>query len=251
MPKRGHHNCSTREPRVTPSAVSLLAVALVLFPGQTCWSADKPVNFQMVVTGQSPYPTNDRKNLSVNCGGGKGVLISPGWVLTASHCITSRKQKAGQVKARFTGLKKKAVQIRVNKVIRHPSKDLALLRLVRPVKPAERPPLLLLRERLVRADGKLMIKKVTGNMAWRGIPAVGKGDNLTVPNKKNRKGKAGSSGSPWVIHSPRVGDVLVGITHGGGRAPQVAFVARWIQQSVARHSSDRLVWATKAQTVNK
>jgi len=92
---------------------------------------------------------------------------------------------------------------------------------------------------------------VTGNMAWRGIPAVGHGDHLTVPIKKNRKGKAGSSGSPWVIHSAKVGDVLVGITHGGGRAPQVAFAAGWIQQSVAKHSSDSLVWATKAQALNK
>ncbi len=203
----------------------------------------------MVVTGQSPFPTSDRKNLSVNCGGGKGVLISPHWVLTASHCITSKKQKNGQVKVRFTGLNRKAVQIRVNRVIRHPSKDLTLLQLTRPVKSTERPRLLLLRERLVRGDGKLRIKKVTGNMAWRGIPAVGKGDNLTVPNKKDRKGKAGSSGSPWVIHSTQVGDVLVGITHGGGRAPQVTFVARWLQQSVAAHSSDQLLWASKAQTL--
>lgn len=209
------------------------------------------MRFQIVVTGQSPFPTSDRNNLSVNCGGGKGVLISPHWVLTASDCITSKKQKNGQVKVRFTGLNRKAVQIRVNRVIRHPSKDLALLQLTRPVKSTERPGLLPLRERLVRGDEKLRIKKVTGNMAWRGIPAVGKGDNLTVPNKKDRKGKAGSSGSPWVIHSTQVGDVLVGITHGGGRAPQVAFVARWLQQSVATYSSDQLMWASKAQTLKK
>ena len=30
----------------------------------------------MVVTGESPYPLNDRNDLSLNTGGGKGVLIS-------------------------------------------------------------------------------------------------------------------------------------------------------------------------------
>ena len=60
-----------------------------------------PIPFTMVSVGESPYPMDDRKNLSVNCGGGKGVLISPHWVLTASHCITSRKAKAGDVKVRF------------------------------------------------------------------------------------------------------------------------------------------------------
>tara|TARA_B100000470_G_C19490540_1_gene258545 strand:- start:123 stop:326 length:204 start_codon:yes stop_codon:yes gene_type:complete len=48
-----------------------------------------------------------------------------------------------------------------------------------------------------------------------------------------------------------VRDVLVGITLGGGRAPQVAFAAKWIQQSVARHGSGRPAWATKAQTLKK
>ena len=210
-----------------------------------------PVKFEMVLEGKSPYPLADRKNLSLNCGGGKGVLISPRWAMTASHCITSRKQKAGQVKVSFPGANRKQVNIRVDKVVRHKSKDIALLRLVRPVKPDERRPVLLLRETLLVQDGKLKMKKVAGNAAWRDIPAVGKRDNLSVPNKKDRKGKAGTSGSPWLLYSPKVGDVLIGITHGSGLAPQVAWVAKWIQQSVQTHGKDRLVWTTKKQALNK
>ena len=210
-------------------------------------AAEDDRQFAMVVAGQSPYPMNDRKNLSVHCGGGKGVLIGSRWVLTASHCITSRKQKAGDVKVRFTKRGGGPVTIRVDRVVRHASKDLALLRLVRPVKPAERSPLLLLRHAISRRDGKLSIKKVAGDSVWRGIPAVGAGDHLTVPKKSNRRGKAGSSGSPWVIHSPQVGDVLVGITHGGGRAPQVGFVSAWIQ----KHTQGQVVWASKPQTLSR
>ena len=207
------------------------------------------VAFTMVTAGDSPYPMNDRKNLSVNCGGGKGVLISPHWVLTASHCITSRKAKSGDVKVRFTTSKKKPATIGVNKVLRHKTKDLALLRLVRPVKKEDRPAVLLLRQKLSREDGKLSIKKVAGNEIWRDIPASGGSDNLRVPKKEDRRGKAGSSGGPWLIHSKEVGDVLVGITHGGGFAPQVAYAATWIQETVSRHSNDQLIWATKKQTL--
>ena len=230
-----------------------LMVLLFYLVAVTVFGAEPvgPVKFEMVLEGKSPYPLADRKNLSLNCGGGKGVLISPRWVMTASHCITSRKQKAGQVKVSFPGANRKKVNIRVDKVVRHKSKDIALLRLVRPVKPAERRPVLLLRETLLVQDGKLKMKKVAGNAAWRGIPAIGKKDNLSVPNKKDRKGKAGTSGSPWLLHSPKVGDVLIGVTHGSGLAPQVAWVSKWIQQSVQTHGKDRLVWATKKQALNK
>ena len=48
------------------------------------------MKFEMVVTGKSPYALADRKDLSLNTGGGKGIWISPRWAMTASHCITSR-----------------------------------------------------------------------------------------------------------------------------------------------------------------
>jgi hypothetical protein len=130
----------------------------------------------------------------------------------------------------------------------HKSKDIALLHLVRPVKAKEQMPVLLLRETL---SGPVKYKKVAGNLTWRNIPAIGKKDNLVVRKKTDRKGKAGTSGSPWVLHSSKVGDVLIGITHGGGRAPQVAFVSRWIQETIQKHDPDRLVWATRKQALAK
>ena len=204
--------------------------------------------FEMVVTGESPYTLNDRNDLSLNTGGGKGVLISPRWVLTASHCVTSSKQKAGKVNVRFTVSRGKGAQIGVDKVIRHKTKDIALLRLVRPVKPKERQPVLLLRQTML---GKVSMKKVAGGMTWRNIPAVGKKDNFVVPNKNARRGKAGSSGSPWLIHSKTVGDVLIAVTHGGGRAPSVAWVSRWILDTVNANGGGRLVWATTEQARGK
>ncbi len=207
-----------------------------------------PVKYEMVVSGKSPYLMADRKDLSLNTGGGKGVLIAPGWAMTASHCITSRAQKGGKVGIIFPGPKGKIIKVKVAKVFRAGHKDIALLKLARAVKPEERVPVLLLRDAVL---GKINMKKVAGNAVWRDIPARGKKDNLNVPNKKDRKGKAGTSGAPWLLHSKTVGDVLIGITHGGGRAPQVAFVSRWIQETVDKNGGGKLVWATSDQARGK
>ena len=131
--------------KATVLRTSIIFAGLFVFSGFGL-PAQAAVKFEMVVTGKSPYPLLDRKDLSLNTGGGKGVLISPRWAMTASHCITSRKQKAGKVTVIFPGPKGKKIKVKVTKVLRHKSKDIALLQLARAVKPAERMPVLLLRE---------------------------------------------------------------------------------------------------------
>ena len=52
-----------------------------------------------------------------------------------------------------------------------------------------------------------------------------------------------------MIHSPLVGDVLVGVTHGTGRVPQVGKACEWIERTVASLSDDRILWATPEQAL--
>lgn len=49
------------------------------------------------------------------------------------------------------------------------------------------------------------------------------------------------------MHSEQFGDVLVGITHGSGRVPQVGKVWKWIQQTLAEKSTDSILWVTPQQ----
>ena len=95
------------------------------------------------------------------------------------------------------------------------------------------------------------MKKVAGGMTWRNIPAVGKKDNFVVPNKKARRGKAGSSGSPWLIHSKTVGTYSSPSRTEAVELPSVAWVSRWILDTVNANGGGRLVWATTEQARGK
>ena len=53
------------------------------------------------------------------------------------------------------------------------------------------------------------------------------------------------------MHSKTVADVLIGVTHGSGRAPSVAWVSRWIQETVNKNGGAKLVWATANQARGK
>jgi len=207
--------------------------------------------FRMVDPERNPFPKTPRRDLSVNIGGGKGVVISPHWVLTAAHCISSR--RGDSVNMNYVDDSGKKVTLASDKVIRHGSTDLALVRLKSPAN--GRSPLLLLKDGFpVSRKGQppYRLAKIAGNGVWEDIPArvSPKSDGMRFyVSEDEREGKAGTSGSPWVMRSPLVGDVLVGITHGTGRIPQVGKVCGWIEETVNSMSADRILWATPGQAL--
>ncbi len=210
--------------------------------------ADEPgQKFPIVDPQRLPHPVDSRKNYSFWIGGGRGVLVAPHWAMTAAHCITSQAEKTGRLSAIVKNQGKKVASRKANLVVRYAGKDVALVRLETPF-PVDllEPPLLL--KDTVRGKQPVLVKKVAATMVWTDIPAFGKTDNWFVP-KAARQGKAGTSGSPWLVHSDLVGDVLVGITHGSGRAPQIGYLRNWIADTVAQHSDDALHWATLEQAL--
>jgi hypothetical protein len=207
--------------------------------------------FRIVNPEENPFPKTPRRDLSVNIGGGKGVVIAPHWVLTAAHCISSK--RGDSVTMNYVDEAGKKVTLTSDKVVRHGSTDLALVRFKAPAN--GRSPLLLLKDGFP-VSGKdqppYRLTKIAGNGVWEIIPArvspKSNGDRFYV-TKDHRQGKSGTSGSPWIMRSPLVGDVLVGITHGTGRVPQVGKACEWIEKTVSSMSDDRILWATPAQAL--
>lgn len=232
--------------------IQILLVALCLTQGLYAESPIEEVfpgeqnNFEVVTYETTPYPTTTRTDYSLfkkSCG---AVLISKSWAMTAKHCIKSKyfatpwKVKIGAINAQGTYNYKRATN-----VVRHTSLDLALIKLEAPIVNVN--PLLLLEDMITKKDKHLKMKKVYRQHAWNDIPVrAGKRKNLFV-SKKDRKGKAGTSGSPWVMKSI-AGDVLIGITHGTGRSPQIANATNWIKDTVNKYSSgESLYFITKKE----
>lgn len=209
------------------------------------------MEFRIVDPEKNPFSKGPRRDLSVNIGGGKGVVIAPHWVLTAAHCISSK--RGDTVGMTYLIEDGKKVTITSDKVIRHGATDFALVRFKAVIE--GRKPLLLLKDGFpVSKKGQppYQLTKVAGNGVWEDIPArvspKSEGERFYI-TKEQREGKAGTSGGPWVVRSPLVGDVLVGVTHGTGRVPQVGRVCKWIEQTVNSLGEDRIIWATPAQAL--
>ena len=106
---------------------------------------------------------------------------------------------------------------------------------------------------LLKEYGEIDYKKVTHN-ASRGTPRVYGHLRLKTNSIKSLKsltpvGKAGSSGSPWVVNTD-IGDVVIGVTHGGGLAPQVSFAKLWIDNMLKKYTpNEKIKWLTNRDTI--
>jgi len=174
----------------------------------------------------------------------KGVVIAPSWVLTAKHCATTKL-------SHVTDGKRKD-KVKIAKKIRFKKSDIALLKLAKPVF-GNKNIVMLSAKPLLKEYSKLDYRKVTHN-ASRGTPRVYGNLILRANNQKSLKsltpvGKAGSSGSPWVV-STDVGDVVVGVTHGGGYASQVSFAKSWIDATLKTYTpTEQVKWLTDREMI--
>ncbi len=198
----------------------------------------------------SPYSLESRSNYKAGIRKCRAALIAPSWVLTARHCLGSKKEnnleKHGWVNLSYIdeGGEWHPVKYRAKAIFRHPHKDIGLMQLSEPVTEPEIEPALLLSTPIKKGHGKFSMKKVSGNV-FLDIPVRAGRKNNAFVSKPDREGKAGSSGSPWVFESETVGDVIFAVTHGSGRAPQVAYVKSWIDGTVKENEPNaELYWVT-------
>lgn len=214
--------------------------------------ATQEVDYMLVTDETTPYSVESRKDYSLKLRGCVATLIHKNWAMTAAHCIPRRKVRhPNKIKVGYLNESGKYSYVRAKKVFKKKKADIALIQLKSSIERVE--PVLMLDDRLKPQDKMIRIKKVSRKKSWSNIPAKAskkKKMNLFVA-KRFRKGKAGTSGSPWVYHST-AGDVVVAVTHGGGRGKQVGFVSNWIKKTVASASKgDTLYFIHKKDMLNK
>ncbi|RUM74693.1 MAG: hypothetical protein DSZ12_05065 [Sulfurovum sp.] len=169
--------------------------------------ATQEVDYMLVTDETTPYSVESRKDYSLKLRGCVATLIHKNWAMTAAHCIPRRKVRhPNKIKVGYLNESGKYSYVRAKKVFKKKKADIALIQLKSSIERVE--PVLMLNDRLKPQDKMIKIKKVSRKKSWSNIPARAskkKKVNLFVP-KRFRKGKAGTSGSPWVYHST-AGDV--------------------------------------------
>ena len=191
-------------------------------------------------TTAKEYGVTLLRNTSSLC---KGVIIAPSWVLTAKHCATQR--------LNFVTAGKKNQKKRVEQKIRFRGADIALLRVKKASFTEDQSAQVLAIP--LPTSHQFTYKKVI-HKTNKSMPKIYDELTLKVKNKKRLKsftprGKAGSSGAPWVVNTDK-GDVVVGITHGGGRAPQIAQAKKWIDAQIKKWTpNENVKWMTDIDTI--
>lgn len=195
-------------------------------------------------------------------------LIAPSWALTAKHCVGSKVRNGstkptlrfGMAPLRGKNVKKAKKEGRIlvsrkgTDVFLFPSRDIALVKLSKPIKQIT--PVKLLSSPVTRSMPQVrmtVLGKLNGTSIHKKRPvkasrAHGSLYHSILKDEKSRPGKAGYSGGPWVIEDEKLGHVQIGVNHGGGRGASVGGkVSKWIEEKLLKYSGEAATFVTKDQ----
>jgi len=202
-----------------------------------------PLLIASFAVSQNPLSAASHKKYTLLAGGGMGALVAPDWIITASHCITSRHATAKNIPIHFINKNGRKIRVRGTHVFRYTHSDIALVKLASPLSPEQRTPAYLLSQPILKQHGTVKIDKAIVSTTYKGIPArVGRVKDRLYISTPDRKGKAGTSGSPWIIRTKDDKDVIVAVTHGSGRGPQIGSCAKWITETIRENGNAPLQW---------
>lgn len=177
---------------------------------------------------------------SPGVGMGACSLISPSWVITAAHVASKKADtpKKSNVEIKFGGETRT-----VDMAFCVEGTDLAIAHLSKPVTTIT--PVALCDQIVTKESGTFPITWASRGRGFKVIPGIiakGDGERIII-GKDDRPGQSGDSGCGFVIDMPKgQNDLLVGVLHGSGLAPQPARFHSWIDRTMAAHSDEKVIW---------
>ena len=184
---------------------------------------------------------------SKGIGMGTAELIAPDWIVTAKHVATRviANPDASRVTVQFT-TPAGTFSAKVVQAFGADDADVALARLDHPLTNI---PVIALASNAL-PQGRLAKITMIGHsgdkhalfdrycrLKGADLVRVDRGESTTL--------KGGDSGGAWITGGTNAADeVLIGIVHGGGHAPEVSRLRVWIDATLAAHGGAKAVWRT-------